>query len=58
MQGIAQLIEQPPHGPGTDRNVQLPQLPGDLHQSFVCPQRVPSARIAGGILLEQAGQGL
>ena len=56
VQGIAQLIEQPPHGSGTDCDVQRPQLPSDLHQSFACPQRVPAGGIAGGILLQQAGQ--
>ena len=58
MQCIAQLIEQSPRGPRADDDVQLPQLPCDLHQSFARPQRMPAGRIAGSALLEQTAEDL
>ena len=57
MQCLAQLIEQSPHGPRADYDVQLPQLPCYLHQSFARPQTASASGIAGSIFLEQAGEG-
>ena len=58
MQCIAQLIEQSPHGPRADDDVQPPQLPCYLHQSFARPQRAPAGGIASGTLLEQTAEDL
>ena len=58
VQGITQLIEQASYGRRTHYDIQLPQFVGDLAKSFARPQTASARGIAGGILLEQTGEGL
>ena len=58
MQRIAQRIQEPAHSMGTNGNIQLGQLGGNLSQPLAGPHSASAHRVARGILLQQADQAL
>ena len=58
MQRVTQFMEDPPDSIGAHRDTQLPQLTGNVSESFARPQTTATSRVSGRVLAEQVSQGL